>query len=68
MIDKSLTDYLFDWVAPIGTITLSISLVDTKDAWLIAKETAIIASIVLGIVTNAIRLYKTWKDRHKDEE
>lgn len=58
--------FLIDWIAPVSIGSLGLILTDAG-AYYITKEIVIGISILLGIVTNIIRLYKL-ENSKKDED
>lgn len=59
-----MVQYLLDWIAPVGLTLLGLFSLD-HSAYYITKEVVIGISVLLGILTNVIRLCKM---RKKDDE
>lgn len=65
-VSNHLTSYAADWIAPGSNIILGAILLDNPTL-LLTKEIVIIAGIVIGIITNAVRLYKDLRAK-KDKD
>lgn len=65
-VSNHLTSYIADWIAPGSNIVLGAFLLDNT-TFLVTKEIVIIAGIVIGIITNAVRLYKDLRKKDKDD-
>lgn len=64
MSHNHFTDYAYDWAGPLGSILLGFLMLD-HNVYILSKEIVVIASILIGLAANGIRLWREWKDKDK---